>query len=436
MVRLVSDVIDDFDFDNNLPPQEPPKPIEGKVKKNIQRWVFISILLIATPIAIWQGLQEEKSGVEDWKIKEQERTAAQARGGQASGDSVKQITLLAAEQKQAVSAASTPPELPPDGPLPQQPSSTPEEFPAVPLIKTKKGEQVQADREKQQSDFNAQVATSSIILLGGKGKSKAASEKQSIQSLSPEMFIPKDQTPPPPSSVDMMNAMKPQAPRSRTEAAIKWLEDQQGVERDGAGIYAKPAHKDTVVMEGAILDAALLTAINTDLPGDVTAIITRDVYDSMQPEKYLLIPKGSKLIGSYNSEANIGQERVMMAFKRLIFPDGSSINLLGMPGTDQIGMSGMKGDVDNHFIKMFGASFMIAGISRLVTPKQPATVNVYGTGGGQLATEAGAILADISSRILQRNEIIPPTITIPEGERFNVRVNKDIHLTPYMVLRH
>ena len=439
----MSNVIDDYDYENNLLPQGGPEPIEGKIKKNIQRWVLISVLLIATPIAVWQGLREEKTGVENWKIKEQERTAGQARAGQASAESVKQIAILATEQKQAASAASAPSsavpassELVPDGPLPYRPSAGQEELPVAPSFKVKPGAQGLSDRDKSQRDIDTQIAASNIILLsGGAGKLKAASEKQLASSLPAGMFLPNGQASPSLSSADMINAMKPQAPSSRTEAARQWIKEQQTTKTDSAGIYSRPAHIDMVVIEGTLLDAALLTAVNTDLPGDVTAIITRDVYDSVQPEKYLLIPKGSKLIGSYNSEVNVAQERVMMAFQRLIFPDGSSINLLGMSGTDPIGVSGMKGDVDNHFIKMFGASFMIAGISNLVSPSQPANVNVYGSGGGQLTTETGAILSDISSRILRRNESIPPTITIPAGERFNVRVNKDMHLPPYVVLR-
>lgn len=431
-------ILDDFDFDNNLPQQESPKPIKGKVKKNIQRWILAAVLLVATPIAIWQGLKEEKAGQEDWKVKEQERTAAQARGNQAGGESVKEIAVIAEQQKQqadmdakpVVSAASSVPAVK-SGPLPGPPQTAEEEFPITPSYKATPGEEgAPSAASKLQSEINTQIASSSIIALSGGEKQKDSGKTPA--NLSPEMFIPKE--PPqasPLSSLDVMNAMKPQAPMSRADAARQWMKEQQKSESDSNGVYAKPPHNDTVIMEGTMLDAVFLTAVNTDLPGEVSAIITRDVYDSMEPEKYLLIPKGSKLIGSYNSEVNIGQERIMMAFKRLIFPDGSSINLLGMAGTDAMGRSGLTGDVDNHFFKMFGASFLIAGISKLVTPKQPANVNVYAQGGGQLTTEAGAILSDISGRILRRNENISPTISIAAGERFNVRVSKDMHLPPY-----
>lgn len=446
MVQSVNDVIDDFDF-NELPPQEAPTPIKGKVKKNIQRWIFAAVLLIAAPIAIWQGIKEEQAGQEEWKVKEQERAASQARGTQAGDDTVKEIAVIATQQKQqvaeAASVAASAPTAPTGvaaggSPLPIPPEGVPEEMPIVPLSvnqASKKGAPV--------VDDTTVIATSGILLLsGGIKQTNDAAQKigntygQGATNMLPGMVMPQ-QSDPNEATANIVNAIKgsqPRTPITRAEAAQQWMKDQQKNEAtDSDGLYARPAHNDTVIMEGTMLDAAFLTAVNTDLPGDVTAIITRDVYDSMEPERYLLIPKGSKLIGSYNSDVNIGQERIMMAFKRLIFPDGSSINLLGMSGSDTMGRSGLVGDVDNHFLKMFGASFLIAGVSKLVTPKQPVNVNVYGQGGGQLITETGAILTDISGRILRRNENVPPTITIPAGDRFNVRVNKDMHLPPYKV---
>jgi len=445
----MSSFIDDFDLDeNSLPPQGEPKPIAGKAKRNIQYWMFGLIILIALPVAIWQGRATDETNIEEWKVKEKERTASTARSNQAQLKNVDEIALIAKNQEvQAQENAKIVENADansPNRPMPGAPTSKPEELPMPPL---KHGEVGSAASVAGQGnidpkrEFNTAITTGSILLLSGSNKQIKEAAQQiagnytGTAGLSPDMFMSK--TPPVDPTAGILSAlqnaqMKTPSPSSRAEE--QWMKEKQQTapSTTASGLSLTPAHKGTSIMAGSLIDAVFLTAINTDLPGEVTALVTRDVFDSVNPTRYILIPRGSKVIGEYNSTINVGQERIMMAFKRIIFPDASSIDLQGMPGADALGRSGLQGDVNNHFFKMFGTSFLIAGLTRLITPN--TTVNINGaqnSSNGSFSTDAGKILVDIATSVNQKNTKIGPTITIPEGSHFNIRVNKDMHLPPY-----
>lgn len=107
-------------------------------------------------------------------------------------------------------------------------------------------------------------------------------------------------------------------------------------------------------MQGATIPAVLISEIRSDLPGDIKAQTTMDVYDSVNGSS-LLIPKGTILVGKYNSEVKMGQEKVMAGFTRMIYPSGASADLGGMKAAESSGESGFSDEVDSHFWKMFGA---------------------------------------------------------------------------------
>lgn len=214
------------------------------------------------------------------------------------------------------------------------------------------------------------------------------------------------------------------------ESNAKWLE---GMNRASPRqvLQAEPPGAQYVVSQGTIIPAVLITEINSDMPGQFTAAVSMDVYDSIHGEK-LLIPKGSKLLGTYNSDIRPGQERVLGAFQRLILRNGYSVDLMGMSGADSQGRSGFVGDVNNHFWQMFGASIMTAGLAQLFQNNgNSTTVVVNGGSGSPGVTAAGQILVDVSRTINSRNTRINPTITIKQGHKFNVVVNKDIGLQPF-----
>jgi type IV secretory pathway VirB10-like protein len=190
----------------------------------------------------------------------------------------------------------------------------------------------------------------------------------------------------------------------------------------------------SLINEGHIIRAVLLTRVNSDLPGRVLARVTSDVYDSKQ--RYVVIPKGSQLIGVYSSQVVVGQERLLMAMNRLILPNGNWISLSGAGASDMAGMSGVKAVVNNHFMKMFGSS-LVLGASTLLLPRMDTTVSTLQSAAGNAGTggTAGSIFAtslnDVLKTLLERNKQIQPTLSLQEGEEFIFMVAHDMAMVPY-----
>lgn len=185
------------------------------------------------------------------------------------------------------------------------------------------------------------------------------------------------------------------------------------------------------IQAGTIIPAVLVTAINTSIPGTVVAQIRQDVYDTVRG-KFLLIPKGAKILGEYDSRVSYGQRRVVLTFNRLIRPDGSSI-LLGKPtGADLQGNSGAEGDVDNHWWRLLGA----ATISTILSVGAGVASDSYAVNGTYNAKQgaflgASSGLSQVGQNIVNRQLDIAPTITLPAGYQFNLVVKKDMVLTQY-----
>ena len=180
------------------------------------------------------------------------------------------------------------------------------------------------------------------------------------------------------------------------------------------------------IQAGTVIPAALLTGINTDLPGDVIASVTSPVYDSVTGE-HLLIPQGAKLYGAYDSQITNGQNRALLVWHRLLLPNGRSIQLDLMRGTDGAGYAGVEDRVDYHTGKlMLGAalSTAIAFAGNLARNDSSRSDNDVGDTIAQESSKLG-------SSIIERQLDVQPTITIRPGWPLRVLVNKDILLTPY-----
>lgn len=175
------------------------------------------------------------------------------------------------------------------------------------------------------------------------------------------------------------------------------------------------------IFAGSIIPGAMVTGINSDLPGDIIAIVRENIYDTVKG-RHVLIPQGTKIIGSYNSGVEYGDNRVLFAWDRLIYPNGDSIQLRGMKGADLGGYSGTEADVDNHFARLTGAimmsSFMAIGTEKLDNG------NTFRSTMAEDVNRSGQKIVD-----MQLN--VKPTLKVKPGQRFNVMVNKDIILKPY-----
>ncbi|SDD06027.1 type IV secretion system protein VirB10 [Bradyrhizobium brasilense] len=214
-----------------------------------------------------------------------------------------------------------------------------------------------------------------------------------------------------PSAQDRQLAFLNQAPDKRTVSPDR---------------VAAPASKD-VLQAGAVIAAALITGIRSDLPGQITAQVTENVYDS-PTGKILLVPQGTRVIGQYDSGVGFGQRRILLVWNRLIFPNGRSIVLERQPGADAEGYAGLEDGVDYHWGELFKA----AALSTLLSVGAEA-----GTSGQEsdivraLRNGASDSINQTGQQIVQRQLNIAPTLTIRPGFPVRVLVTRDLVLEPY-----
>lgn len=192
-----------------------------------------------------------------------------------------------------------------------------------------------------------------------------------------------------------------------------------------------------VVRTGFVIPGVMVGGINSDLPGQIKGQVSQTVYDTATG-RFPLIPQGSMLVGVYNSDVAFGQERVQVAWQRIIFPDGRAINISGMPGADAGGYSGLHDIVDHHWGRIFGAALAMSVISAGYSLSQD---NNSGDGeqsaSGALSESLGQTLGQTGMQITQKNLSIQPTNIIRPGNRFNVMVSKDIVFdAPYQAFRY
>ncbi|RJT27850.1 TrbI/VirB10 family protein [Mesorhizobium waimense] len=189
---------------------------------------------------------------------------------------------------------------------------------------------------------------------------------------------------------------------------------------------AAPASKN-VLQAGAVIAAALITGIRSDLPGQITAQVTENVYDSPTGH-ILLIPQGTRLIGQYDNGVGFGQRRVLLVWTRLIFPDGRSIVLEREPGADAEGYAGLEDGVDYHWGELFKAAALSTVLS----------IGAQAGSSGQesdimraLRQGASDSISQTGQQIVQRQLNIAPTLTIRPGFPVRVIVTHDLVLEPY-----
>lgn len=186
------------------------------------------------------------------------------------------------------------------------------------------------------------------------------------------------------------------------------------------------------IKTGTIIPAVMISGINSDLPGEIVGQVSQNVYDTATG-KYLLIPQGARVVGRYDSRIAYGQKRVLVAWRRIVFPDASTIDLDTMPGTDEAGYSGFYDQVDNHYWKIFGQALLISAFTVGIELSQPqqSSVLAYPTQQQQATEAVGQQMGQLGMHVIERNMDIQPTITIRPGYRFTVLVNKDMILQPY-----
>ena len=182
-----------------------------------------------------------------------------------------------------------------------------------------------------------------------------------------------------------------------------------------------------VLQAGAVIPAALITGLRSDLPGQITAQVTEDVYDS-PTGKFLLIPQGARLVGQYDAQIAFGQSRALLVWNRLIMPNGRSIVLERQPGADPEGYAGLEDEVDNHWGMLFKAAILSTILS---VGSETGTSNNENSLVQALRQGASDSISQTGRQVVQRSLNVQPTITIRPGFPVRVLVTHDLVLEPY-----
>ncbi len=210
--------------------------------------------------------------------------------------------------------------------------------------------------------------------------------------------------------------------QDRQLAFLNAAADRRTIAPDRVAAPASP----NILQAGAVIAAALITGIRSDLPGQITAQVTENVYDS-PTGRILLVPQGTRLIGQYDNGVGFGQRRVLLVWNRLILPNGRSIVLERQPGTDAEGYAVLEDGVDYHWwdlAKAAALSTLLGGGAKLATDDNDRLVQAIRDGGQSTINDAG-------QQIVRRQLNVTPTLTIRPGFPVRVIVTRDLVLEPY-----
>jgi len=230
---------------------------------------------------------------------------------------------------------------------------------------------------------------------------------------------------PPADLADLGLAPQPATPsaQDRQLAFLNQTPDKRIVSPDRV---AAPASKN-ILQAGAVIAAALSTGIRSDLPGQITAQVTENIYDS-PTGKILLVPQGTRVIGQYDSGVGFGQRRILLVWNRLIFPNGRSIVLESQPGADAEGYAGLEDGVDYHWSELFKtaalSTLLSVGAEAGKSSQESDIVRAVRSGASDSINQTG-------QQIVQRQLDIAPTLTIRPGFPVRVIVTRDLVLEPY-----
>ncbi|WP_424986383.1 TrbI/VirB10 family protein [Microbulbifer sp. S227A] len=186
-----------------------------------------------------------------------------------------------------------------------------------------------------------------------------------------------------------------------------------------------PPPSPYILQAGTVIPAALITGLRSDLPGQISAQVTSNVFDSPSG-RYLLIPQGARLLGEYDSRIASGQSRLLLVWTRLILPDGRSIVLERAPGTDGTGASGLQDRVNYHW----GRVFLAAGLATILNLGLESGADGEDDVARAIREATQDTIGRTGDEIVRQQLSVPPTLTIRPGFPVRVMVTRDLILEP------
>jgi type IV secretory pathway VirB10-like protein len=264
---------------------------------------------------------------------------------------------------------------------------------------------------RQRAQQEREAARMSGVFLGG----NASDANNAGAAPAPSLILP-DQAAQP-----SQQASAPQGDQAGRRAFMAQASNPRTVSAERLTAPVSP----NIVQAGSIIPAALITGIRSDLPGQITAQVTQNVYDS-PTGRILLIPQGARLIGEYDSEITAGQTRVLLAWDRLIMPDGRSIVLERQPGADGAGFAGLQDRVNQHWgnlLRAAAVSTLLGVGAELGADSEDDLTRALRRGSQDTINQTG-------QQIVRRQLNVRPTLTIRPGHPLRVVITRDLVLEP------
>lgn len=269
---------------------------------------------------------------------------------------------------------------------------------------------VSAEEQRRLQEIEA--ARTSKLFVGTESRSRTAHPETAAAASSPAPGL---------ASLGLAPSMTPSA-QDQKLAFLNAAPDRRTVSPDRMVAPASP----NILQAGAVIPAALMTGIRSDLPGQIIAQVTENIHDS-PTGRILLVPQGTRIIGQYDSNVQFGQGRVLLVWNRLILPNGRSIVLERQPGADAEGYAGLQDGVDYHWwdlAKAAGLSTLLSIGAELATNNDDRLIRAIRNGGQDTINDAG-------QQIIRRQLTVAPTLTIRPGFPVRIVVTRDLVLESY-----
>ncbi|HVI56681.1 MAG TPA: TrbI/VirB10 family protein [Luteibacter sp.] len=202
---------------------------------------------------------------------------------------------------------------------------------------------------------------------------------------------------------------------------------QKGADRWLLGNSVEAPRTAFEIRAGSVIPATMISGINSDLPGQIIAQVSQDVFDT-PTGRHRLIPQGSRLVGRYNHNVVDGQSRLLVAWQRIVFPDGKALDIGAMEGVDSAGYAGFGDKVDRHYLRLFGSAILMSGITAGLTSSRvgPDQDPFGSSNAAQLSQALAQQIGEVASQMIKKNMSYAPTLMIRPGYRFNVMAVKDL----------
>jgi type IV secretory pathway VirB10-like protein len=399
--------------------EKAPKP-QGLLPKNVQSWLLIGLAFLMVAIMWLTGGKKPQAPAKatssvaplqaPLEVNETKIAELQNRIQDLQRQQLLAQTALAQQTRSVGAAAHDSPEAPEPGASEQRPEDDP----------------IQVERKRR---AYVSLFASNVALTYRKPPASATATETPLAVPGPLS--------PGPDTLQIPQLLK-EMPSSSSSPAIarndcaETTHDRKEEAKKPAAVSAASANaaavKTYVLFEGTILETVLINQLDGSFAGPVECLLSTDVYSN--DRQHLLIPAGSKLLGETKKVDTFGQTRLAVVFHRLLMPDGYSVSLDGFKGLNQTGDTGLRDQVNNHYLRIFGVSLALGALGAVGQAGTGAALNA--TGGDLMRQGFAASTAQSASQILDKFLNIMPTVTIREGHRVKVYLAGDLALPDYL----